>query len=154
MTASGAAGDDALTRTTLRLNGATPGSLVADAIRALHNVPGVLVADVDPARSAIVVAHDGAVPLTALVSAAKTAGVPATIAGRPAVTALATPAGALAGSVLGLRALAPVAALAVAALLAELLLPETASKRAIVYSLALGAWICYFAGVLVRRKSP
>jgi hypothetical protein len=127
---------------------------VYDVVSALQRVPGVLLAELNEANTKIVVAHDGAVPLNSLISAAKNAGVPTTIVGG-AIAAV------IGGTALddggkrarSLRLLVAIVAYAMTLLLAEVLLPETTAKRVLINTLVLGAWICFFAGVLIRRRS-
>jgi hypothetical protein len=79
----GAANGDLLTRTTLRLEGALSAVSLADLIRSLQRVPGVLVAEANALGDRALLAHDGAVPLSALLAAAATLGVRATVEGSP-----------------------------------------------------------------------
>jgi hypothetical protein len=66
---------DLLTRTTLRLDGGLTSVALAEMVRVLHRVPGVLRAELDAAGARAVVAHDGAVSAYSLVAAAAAAGV-------------------------------------------------------------------------------
>jgi len=75
----GAANGDLLTRTTLRLEGAPSAVSLADLIRSLQRVPGVLVAEANARGDRALLAHDGAVPLSALLAAAAGLGVRATV---------------------------------------------------------------------------
>ena len=79
----GAANGDLLTRTTLHLEGALSAVSLADLIRSLQRVPGVLVAEANALGDRALLAHDGAVPLSALLAAAATLGVRATVEGSP-----------------------------------------------------------------------
>lgn len=147
-----AGGGDSLTRTTLQIGDDSTAALIAAVVRALKHVPGVLLADINPAHNRVVVAHDGAVPTAALVSAATSAGVFATIvrdrpaAERAAAIAVAPP------RVRALPTIAVMAGIAVALLLVQLLLPESVQKRLLVNTLVAATWIVFFTGVLIRRK--
>ncbi len=79
----GAANGDLLTRTTLHLEGALSAVSLADLIRSLQRVPGVLVAESNALGDRALLAHDGAVPISALLAAAATLGVRATVEGSP-----------------------------------------------------------------------
>jgi hypothetical protein len=71
--------DDFLTRTTLQLDESLSLPSVAQLIKTLQRVPGVLLAEIAARSSRVVVAHDAAVPGSSLLAAAERAGVRATI---------------------------------------------------------------------------
>ncbi len=70
---------DQLTRTTLEIEGGPSATSISAAIRALQRVPGVLLADMHPASTRAVVAHDGAVDPASFVRAVAGAGIRASI---------------------------------------------------------------------------
>ncbi len=148
-----AGGGDSLTRTTLQIGNDSTAASIAAVVRALKHVPGVLLADIDPAKDRVVVAHDGAVPAAALVSAATNAGVFATVVGAPPAPELAAASAIPPPRLRAFPIIAVMAGIAVALLLAQLLLPESGQKRLLVNSLVLATWIVFFAGVLIRRKT-
>jgi copper chaperone CopZ len=76
---------DVLTRTTLQLHDVMAPASIDHMISALQRVPGVLLADLNPATASVVVAHDSAVSIAALVRAAKETGARVTLVARPAV---------------------------------------------------------------------
>jgi hypothetical protein len=78
-------GTDLLTHTTLKLDHDSSSAAIADMIRALQRVPGVLFARVDATSDRAVVGHDAAVPLTSLVRAAASTGVRAGLVAAPAI---------------------------------------------------------------------
>ena len=69
--------DDGLSRTTLQIGRGVPASSVAEVIRALQRVPGVLTVDADAENTQAFVAHDAGVPTEALIAAARRGGVAA-----------------------------------------------------------------------------
>jgi hypothetical protein len=68
-----------LTRTTLRLNQALTGSPLTALITSLQRVPGVLIAEANALGDRALLAHDGAVPIGALLAATATHGIRATV---------------------------------------------------------------------------
>jgi hypothetical protein len=68
-----------LTRTTLRWNVALTGGPLAALIVSLQRVPGVLIAEANAIGDRALLAHDGAVPIGALLAATATHGVRATV---------------------------------------------------------------------------
>ena len=74
---------DTLTRTTLQIEGGASASSIAAAVRALQRVPGVLLADMLPANTRAIVAHDAAVDAASLVNAVAAAGIRAAIVAPP-----------------------------------------------------------------------
>jgi hypothetical protein len=87
-TGSRTGGVDLLTRTTLEMDRATPAASVANLIRTLQSVPGVLLAESTAGTARVVVAHDAGVAESSLLEAARRAGVRAKIAHDPAETLL------------------------------------------------------------------
>jgi hypothetical protein len=123
-------------------------ALTDDIVHALHRVPGVLLADLNPASGRVVVAHDGAVELTALVSAATRTGASATIV-RERVSA--PPAASLAPARAWQLVIVIIVSTA-AIVLIDLLLPASLPKRVVLNGLILGAWVCFFASTFARRR--
>jgi hypothetical protein len=160
VTVSGAGGDS-LTRTTLQVSQTISIAAIGDVVRALQRVPGVLLADLNPSSARVTVAHDGAVLKSALVSAAKGAGAHATIVreAKPAPPAAAT---SLVGALSPAReaprphvraSLIAMSTVAVVLICIDLLVPDSPQKRLVLNALVLAVWICFFAGLYVRRKS-
>jgi hypothetical protein len=74
---------DGLTHTKLCFAPDTPESNISAMLRALHKVPGVLLADAPPGFCCAAIAHDGGVPVAELLKAVSSAGVTATVAPIP-----------------------------------------------------------------------
>ncbi len=153
------AGGDSLTRTTLQVSQTISIAAIGDVVRALQRVPGVLLADLNPSSARVTVAHDGAVLTSALVSAAKGAGAHATIVSeaRPAPPAVAPAAAATLRAPAVPRpqiraSLIAMSTIAVVLICIDLLLPDSPQKRLVLNGLVLAVWICFFAGLFVRRK--
>jgi hypothetical protein len=72
---------DLLTRTTLQVDATVAGDTLAQMIRALQRVPGVLLAEVNAADARTIIAHDAAVPASSLIAAAQNVGVHVTVIG-------------------------------------------------------------------------
>lgn len=70
---------DFLTRTTLRLGRDLAASSIAQVVRALQRVPGVLTVEADAVKAQALVAHDPAVPLASLFAAVNSAGAAPTV---------------------------------------------------------------------------
>lgn len=66
--------NDGLSHTTLRMGRGLSAASVAEVVRALQRVPGVLTVNADAENAQAFVAHDAGVPMTALVAAANGAG--------------------------------------------------------------------------------
>jgi hypothetical protein len=149
MTARGSG--DSLTRTTLQIAGESSGALIGDVLRALKHVPGVLLADINPLKNRVIVAHDGAVPVTALLSAATAAGARATVVSdaSPAAT---LPSAARRAPARAVSLIVAMVAVALALVCAQLLLPDTPPKHLIINALVIATWVCFFASVYVRRN--
>jgi len=146
-------GGDALTRTTLHVAGASSAAQQAYVVRALQRVPGVLLVDMDPVTERAIVAHDGAVPLTALVTAAAGAGFLATIVrkgGPPAANASAPSPAKPDDRVRRFWRIVILAALGVAFVITDLVMPDTVQKRVLMTAVLAGAWICYFVLTFAR----
>jgi hypothetical protein len=152
------AGGDSLTRTTLQVSQSISIAAIGDVVRALQRVPGVLLADLNPSSARVTVAHDGAVLTSALVSAAKGAGAHATIVSeaRPAPPAAAATAASLPAHAVPrphVRAsLIAMSTIAVVLIGIDALLPDSPQKRLVLNGLVLAVWICFFAGLFVRRN--
>ena len=144
---------DLLTRTTLRLGSGPAPLAVEQVIRALQRVPGVLTVVADPGGASALVAHDAAVPLTALVAAASSTGNPAKVAvemrGLPAPAATALLPKSMAQQ--HLRAIAIAAILAV--IIIDMAFPNSPQKRwlFLVPLAVLWAFIVFKALVGQRR---
>jgi hypothetical protein len=156
MNPSNVSGDgDSLTRTTLQIGGSPTEVALAQIVRALQRVPGVLLADLNPSDARVLVAHDGAVPATALVAAASGAGPRASILRGPGADAPVAnaPAAAPGDPARGRHLIAGIAVIGVALVLIDLLLPDSPHKQLILNGLVLGVWICFFGSIFVRRRS-
>jgi hypothetical protein len=157
MNPSSVSGDgDSLTRTTLQIAGSPSQSALAQIVRALQSVPGVLLADLNPSDARVLVAHDGAVPATALVAAASGAGSNASIVRGPRVPAPAAAKKPDAGPAERARSrhvLVGIAVIGVVLVLVDLLLPDSPHKQLILNGLVLGVWICFFGSIFVRKHS-
>jgi copper chaperone CopZ len=144
---------DLLARTTLQVDGSLAEGSIAQMIRALRRVPGVLLADVNAANGRADVAHDAAVPATSLVTAAQNVGVHVSVVRD-------TRAPKLAGNVAPLHSLANRQLLVVAAVafvistVVDLLLPNVAQKHGILIVLTSSLWAFYLAkSFLAHRRS-
>jgi hypothetical protein len=84
--ASGLGNADILTRTTLKIDGSPSSASLGELVRALQDVPGVLLAEANGATASAVVAHDSGVSTGSLVAAASGAGVHAKIVASPRLT--------------------------------------------------------------------
>ncbi len=147
---------DALTRTTLTIDGILAGTRIDDVVRALKRVPGVLLADASPGNARAVVAHDSAVPVNALIAAALAAGARVTVFRSPRAIAAAAAAVAIAPA--GAKPSRPriaVGTLAVAAALiaADVLLPNSPQKHIVLNALVIALWISFFVVAFLRRRS-
>jgi len=155
VTVSGTGGDS-LTRTTLQVSHSISIAEIGDVVRALQRVPGVLLADLNPSSARVIVAHDGAVLTSALVSAAKGVGAHATVvseasaaapaAGVAIVPATDAPRPQVRASLIAMSAIAAVL------ICIDVLLPDSPQKRLVLNALVLAVWICFFAGLFVRRR--
>lgn len=147
-------GGDALTRTTLQIGGIMSDPLIAAIVRALQRVPGVLLVDMDATSARVIVAHDGAVPLQALVTAATGAGgLAATVHGAAPVANASTVSSVEPDDrVRRYRRAIVIAALAVAYVLADLFIPGSMPKRIVMTAVLVGAWTYYIAGTFTRRQ--
>jgi hypothetical protein len=145
---------DLLTRTTLQFDGTIADATLAPMIRALQRVPGVLLAEVNPATARALVAHDAAVPATSLIAAAQNVGVRVRIVGG------ATPAAAAGHalsrrSVLGNRRLLVAASLAFLALaIVDALVPNTPPKHWILIVLTAAVWVFFITKSLTAALTP
>ncbi len=79
MNAGAESANDLLTRTTLRFDHNPSAGALANLIRSLQRVPGVLVAELNAVGDRALLAHDGAVPIASLLAAATALGVQATV---------------------------------------------------------------------------
>jgi hypothetical protein len=161
-------GGDSLTRTTLHVDAAASATLVADAVRALQRVPGVLLADLDAATARLVVRHDGAVPVTSLVAAATQAGINAHVVRTgpsrdPGAPLAGTGAPTVAGdgaaitfaphaNVRGRIMIVAMSLLVGAIVLVDVAVPNVAQKRALFDGGIVAIWIFFFASTYLRRR--
>jgi hypothetical protein len=160
-------GGDSLTRTTLHVDGATSAVLVANVVHALQRVPGVLLADLDAATARLVVAHDGAVPVTSLVAAATLAGVNARVVRSGPTRDPGVPSVAAAAPLERTRAAAPfwsrisgrgrimlvaMSLLIGATVLVDVAVPNITQKRALFDGGIVAIWIFFFASTYLRRR--
>ena len=148
--------DDGLIRTTLRIGRGLPASSIAEVVRVLQRVPGVLTVDADAENAQAFVAHDAAVPTAALVAAANAAGAAAMAVSVPgASVALVKPGGA--AQRLSRRPLLAIVGLAamLAVILIDIVFPNSPDKRwlFIVPVILIWAFILLRA-TLVRSSSP
>jgi copper chaperone CopZ len=143
---------DLLTRTTLQVDGSTAGGSIAQMIRALQRVPGVLLAEVNAANARAVVAHDAAVPATSLIAAAQSAGVQVRIVGDTRAPKFANDPAAPLRS-LGSRQLLIVAAAAFIVLtVVDLLVRNAAQRHEILIGVTVALWAVFLAkSFMVRR---
>jgi hypothetical protein len=147
---SGGRGGDMLTRTTLTVGAELP-TAAAPLIAALKRVPGVLLAEWLPAQARAVVAHDAAVPLAALIAAARGIGVQARVLTEKPAAAAATM---VPASAPGLRArslLTVAAVLLVAVALMETMFPRLASNHLVLPLLLTGVWAFFLTDAFLRR---
>jgi hypothetical protein len=146
-------GGDALTRTTLQIGGIMSDPLIAAIVRALQRVPGVLLVDMDATSARVIVAHDGAVPLGALVTAATGAGgLAARVHGAAPVANASVSSIEPDDRVRRYRRAIVIAALAVTFVLADLFIPGSMPKRIVMTAVLVGAWTYYIAGTFTRRQ--
>jgi cation transport ATPase len=143
---------DLLTRTTLQVDGSSAGGSLAQMIRALQRVPGVLLAEVNAATARAVVAHDAAVPATSLIAAAEKAGVHVRIIGDTRAPKLADKPGTPLHS-LGRRQLLIAAAAAFIVLtIVDLLVPNAAQKHGVLFALTSLLWALFLVKSFIRRR--
>jgi cation transport ATPase len=143
---------DLLTRTTLQVDGIPAEASVAQMIRALQKVPGVLLAELNPTQAHAVVAHDAAVLAISLIAAAENAGVrvrivrdtlPPTLSGKSAAQL----------RTLSNRQLLIVAALAcVIVASVGMLVPNATLKHEILIVLTSSLWAVFLAQSFMRHR--
>ncbi len=141
-----------LTRTTLQVDQSTAGASLADLVRALHRVPGVLFAEANAADACVVVAHDAAVPANSLVAASAALGIPANIITdtRPPLL-VEKPGWQL--QVLRNRRLMIAAAVALILLtLVDVLVPDNAHKHWLLIALTTSLWVFFIAKSIVASR--
>jgi len=143
---------DLLTRTTLQVDESIAGDSLARLIRALQRVPGVLLAEVNPANARAVVAHDAAVSATALIAAAENVGLHVRLISDTRPPKLAdNPAAQL--HVLGNRQLLIVAAVCFVILSAvDSLVPGGAQKHGILIGVTVLLWAFFLAKSLMGHR--
>lgn len=142
-----------LTRTTLQVGESLPTLAVAQLVRALQRVPGVLLAEIAPGSACAVVAHDAAVPGASLLAAAEGAGVHAKIVAdtrppAPSVDRVSPPAAAPMQ-----RVLAVAAALFLGLVLGDALIPHSAGNRMLLPILLTCVW-AFVIGRAVFKPKP
>jgi len=123
--------DDGLSHTTLRLGSGLPASSIAEVVRVLQRVPGVLTVDRDAENAQAFVAHDAAVPIASLVAAANRAGAAAKVVVFPSATAALAESGVSAPHRLPQSPLMAVVGLAamLAVVFIDIALPNSSDKR-------------------------
>jgi hypothetical protein len=150
MDTSPGGGADRLTRTTLQIEGGASATAIADAIRALQRVPGVLLADMHHASTRAVVAHDGAVNTASLVNAVAGAGIRASILAVPRAATENVPA---AFSNAAIVRVVVTATLAFAALtLIDLFMPDGADRHWLLPAVSTTLFLFLFARSLGMRR--
>ncbi len=153
MRAGPGSGDvDILTRTTLQMDDGLSPPSIAQLIKALQRVPGVLLAESAAGSARTIVAHDAAVPGASLLAAAERAGVHATIVSDtrpPAATAdpaLPVP------DIPNRRLLTLAAALLFLLALGEAMFPRLASNHFLLPALLSSVWAFAIARMLFKRR--
>jgi Cu+-exporting ATPase len=142
---------DQLTRTTLQIDAALAGPGIAQVIRALQRVPGVLLAEVNAATSRAIVAHDAAVPAASLLAAAAGAGVHARIVADTRTPATSVdPAGLQRARIRQLITFATTAFIALAVI--DMLVPASLGKNWLLPVLVSVFWAVFFAEAIIRRR--
>ncbi len=142
-----------LTRTTLQVGESLPTLAVAQLVRALQRVPGVLLAEIAPGSACATVAHDAAVPGASLLAAAVGAGVHAKIVAdtrppAPSADRVSPPAAAPMQ-----RVLTVAAALFLALALGDALIPHSAGNRMLLPILLTCVW-AFVIGRAVFKPKP
>ena len=149
-TASPAVGIDLLTRTTLQIDASLPAPTIAQAIRALQRVPGVLLAELNSASTQATVAHDCAVTAGSLLAAA---GVQARIVAdtrAPTLDVEKTLQLAAAASLRRFMAVATAVFFGLAVV--DLLVPDGTVKSWLGPLLIWSLWLFFIAEAVVRRR--
>jgi hypothetical protein len=152
-TASPAVGIDLLTRTTLQIDASLPAPTIAQAIRALQRVPGVLLAELNSASTQATVAHDCAVTAGSLLAAAGGAGVQARIVAdtrAPTLDVEKTLQLAAAASLRRFMAVATAVFFGLAVV--DLLVPDGTVKSWLGPLLIWSLWLFFIAEAVVRRR--
>jgi hypothetical protein len=147
-TAIDKAGTDLLTRTTLQIDASLPAPAIAQAIRALQRVPGVLLAELNSTSTQATVAHDSAVTAASLLAAAQ--GVRARIVADTRLLALDATTAQLRAVKDLRRFMVVAAAVFVVQVLVELLVPAGAFKNWLGPSLIWSLWVFFFAAAIFR----
>ncbi len=145
-------GGGLLTRTTLQVDGTQARDSVAQMIRALQRVPGVLLAGANGANDRADVAHDAAVPTTSLIAAAQNAGVHVRIVGDTRVPTLA--ANPTAPRHLLATRQFPIAAVGafVVFTIVNLLVPNAAGKHGVLIGLTAVLWAVFLAKSFIAHR--
>ncbi len=143
---------DLLTRTTLQVDGSLVGGSVAQMIRALQRVPGVLLAEVNAVNGRADVAHDAAVPATSLIAAARNVGIHVSVVGDTRAPKIAVnPTGPL--QALGRRQLLTAAAAAFIVLaVVDVLVPNAAQKHGILIVVTAALWAFFLAKTFLAHR--
>jgi len=148
--APGGGNADMLTRTTLRIDEGLSLPSVAELIKALQHVPGVLLAEIAAGSASAIVAHDAAVPGASLLAAAERAGVRARIvadAQAPGTASALPPA-----DTTGRRLLTLAAVLLFLWVLGQAVFPRLASNHFLLPVLLSAAWAFVIARTLFKRR--
>jgi hypothetical protein len=150
---SAAPGDvDFLTRTTLQMDPGLPLPSIAQLIKTLQRVPGVLLAEIAAGSDRAVVAHDAAVPGASLLAAAERAGVHATIVGGTPPAAAVVDTALPVADASNRRLLTLAAALAFVLALCETSFPRLASNHYLLPVLLSSIWAFVIARTIFKRR--
>jgi hypothetical protein len=150
--ARGAGNVDLLTHTTLHMDEGLSMPTIAQLIKALQRVPGVLLAEIAAGSACAIVAHDAAVPGASLLAAAEQAGVHAIIvADTPLPTPSDSPAPPLA-EMSNRRRLMYAAALLVLWGLGQAIFPRLASNHFLLPILFSAVWAFVIARAMFKRR--
>jgi hypothetical protein len=150
MDASLGGGADSLTRTTLQIEGDASASAIAAAIRGLQRVPGVLLAEIYPATTRAVVAHDSAVNTASLVNAVAAAGIRAAIVTAPRAVAPSAPP-AFSNAALVRVVVSATIVFAILTLI-DLTMPDGADRRWLLPAVSTSLFVFLFARAIGTRR--
>ncbi len=143
---------DFLTRTTLRLGRGPVALSIAQVVRALQRVPGVLTVEADAVDAQALVAHDAAVTLTSLFAAVNSAGGAATVVADSRGGAAATARPLLHGKRRHIKSVAVLVMLAV--IVIDITFPNNPEKRWLFIAPVVLLWtFMIIEGLVARRPS-
>jgi len=148
-----AGGADLLTRTTLHLGGNPSTLSVAQMIRALQRVPGVLLAEINAADARAIVAHDAAVPGASLVAAAARAGINAAIVSNTPMPSMSVNAGSAVNTIRARRLVIGAVEAFVVLSSMNALLPKSNENHWLLAVLLSTTWLLFLASMIVRKKA-